>query len=789
MKNENEKLPLDTFVSFHKLLEHYEEMAKDDNKNVADKAKRILKVANENPILKEGFKDLAMLETYKEEIDYLLHDIFTPVLTKNEIKVAATPTMEKVFTVSARFKNIVKDAGESFILKKREQHHKLEFIHSCCLILQVVYGITVDFVRPMYFDIPDKKGIIKHYRVMYNGDFIEIAPTDKAVTITDEIVKELLENIDNETLWRTYFPEGSYTCKGFLMANMFDVTIDNAISEVKTNLLSLDKGKLDFHLNFLEIFKSMFAVQDLKLGFSIYNEEEETLECVTDGKVNSLIVNNSPLMCKQSCQEKWYHNIIENRNYYAIANLDHALEQKPNSKIFQSLKAQGVQSIILAPIAHEGRLLGVLELGSPRPFELHQINARKLDEIIPYFVVTILRTINEERNLIEAIIQQECTSIHSSVYWKFEKEAKRFIKESRNGNRPSFNEVVFNDVHPLYGQIDIKESSVARNESTRKDLLIQLNLLNNIFDAVAKEESLPIYDEIKFRIKTFLNDIRKEYQSNSEQVIVDFLQEEINPVLDHLERSNQSLATKVKDYKSSLYENGIVYKYRKDYDDSITVINKRMATILDEKQEEAQKMFPHFFERYKTDGVEHTMYIGQSITRNKKYNNLYLSNLRLWQLQVMCDMENEFYQLQPDIPHKLKVASLILVHSATLSVRFRMDEHKFDVDGTYNARYEVIKKRLDKAHIAGTNERITQEGKIAIVYTTKKDEQEYMRYIKLLQVQKYISDEVEKYELESLQGVSGLKAIRVQVLYTSKDEINKYYTLDELPEMKKIKTI
>ena len=83
------------------------------------------------------------------------------------------------------------------------------------------------------------------------------------------------------------------------------------------------------------------------------------------------------------------------------------------------------------------------------------------------------RTKKEEENLIEAIIQQECTSIHPSVLWKFEKEAKHFIKEQFNGNQVSFNKIGFEDVYPLYGQIDIKGSSQARNWATKKDLTIQ----------------------------------------------------------------------------------------------------------------------------------------------------------------------------------------------------------------------------------------------------------------------------------------------------------------------------
>jgi hypothetical protein len=47
----------------------------------------------------------------------------------------------------------------------------------------------------------------------------------------------------------------------------------------------------------------------------------------------------------------------------------------------------------------------------------------------------------------------------------------------------------------------------------------------------------------------------------------------------------------------------------------------------------------------------------------------------------------------------LDIASLIFVYNEKIDIRFRMDEKRFDVDGAYNSYYEIIKKRLDKAHV------------------------------------------------------------------------------------------
>ena len=141
-----------------------------------------------------------------------------------------------------------------------------------------------------------------------------------------------------------------------------------------------------------------------------------------------------------------------------------------------------------------------------------------------------------------------------------------------------------------------------------------------------------------------------------------------------------------------------------------------------------------------------------------------------------------YYELKPKLPIKLDVASLILVYSPSLSIRFRMDEKRFDVDGTYNARYEIIKKRIDKSYIKGTNERLTQKGILAIVYSQKKDELEYLRYIKFLKAKGYFTNNIEIVELEGLQGVTGLKAIRAEILYKKDTASETTYTYNDLME-------
>ena len=786
--NDNIISPFTLKVSFNKFLEQYEELAKSDDEFTAKKAKRILKAQQPYPILREGFSDLETLERYKKEIRFLLQDSFSEVLTHNEIKTASVPFHNLIFNSSERFKSIIKDAGDDFELEIKNMPKDDIYIIACTIILGICYGYKLNFKRPFIYEIPDVNGIMRYYKILYNADFMEIIPTEKAKKITQEDIDELIDNYDNIEMWKEKFPPNSYLFKGFVISNIFDVTDDQSISNIKSGLIGKDKRKdSDFVDGFHGIFQSLLSIKDLKVGFSIYNKADDSFELVYgDGMKSYLLNNKESSKCKASLCKWSYSQLLEENNYVSISDVDkfYKLSQGKAPHI-KALYDQGIKSAILAPIASDNNLLGVMELVSEKPKVLNSINANRLIDVMPYIVSAVERSKEEEENLIEAIIQQECTSIHPSVYWKFREEAKNFIKEQFSGNQVAFNKIAFENVYPLFGQIDIKGSSMARNKATAQDLTLQLLAAKQILKNANRKEKLPFYEQLIFQIGQYLIDLESNFQVDSEQQILGFLGNEIETIFKHLSK-DKDLELEIENYFDSLNKSvNSLYHHRKNYDDTIAEINKHMASMLDEKQEEAQHMYPHFFERFKTDGVEHNMYIGESITRDRSFSPIYLYNLRLWQLQVMCEMENAYYQMQSQFPIALDVASMILVFNQPLTISFRMDEKHFDVDGTYNARYEIVKKRVDKAFIKGTKKRITEKGKISIVYSQKQDEIEYLRYIKFLQSKRYLHNDEEIVELEDLQAVTGLKAIRVSVLYHKNEDDKEFYTYEDL--MKEIK--
>jgi hypothetical protein len=246
--------------------------------------------------------------------------------------------------------------------------------------------------------------------------------------------------------------------------------------------------------------------------------------------------------------------------------------------------------------------------------------------------------------------------------------------------------------------------------------------------------------------------------------VLSFLRQHVEPLFEHLATFGPAVRECLGTYRVTLDPGlGTVYQQRRHYEDSMTLVTDTISAYLDAEEALAQSMFPHYFERQRTDGVDHTLYVGRSLVEDGQFDELYLRNLRLWQLMVTCGIARRTEAVLPRLTIPLATTHLVLAHHAPLSIRFRFDERRFDVDGAYNVRYEVIKKRIDKALVEGTHERITQPGQLAIVYSQATEAVEYRGYLEYLAARGYVTGEIEDLGLQELQGVHGLRALRVGI--------------------------
>jgi hypothetical protein len=695
----------------------------------------------------------------------LLRDLFPPMLTGNEIKAIGFPFYNFFFNPTQRFQNILKNAGENFdmFIKGLDPHRF--YVMSCCIILRNFYNVPLNLSMPFIFDIPNEEGIVNHYRFLNNVDFIDVNPLENFKRLTEEEISELLDNFEDYELWKEKFPPKSWELKGFAVVNFFDATTEIAVSNLKTKLINLeDDENLKPELN--KIFRSIFQVPDLELGYtSINHEENKFVKTPINGVIDSFILSGLNHSRNELLCEKNFNTLVESRKYFSISDVEKVYREFPDSDFAKQFYESGIKSAIFAPIIKNKKVLGIIELVSRKKM-LNSINAQKMEIVMPYLEDTMDRLYDGIETRIQAIIQREYTAIHPSVYWKFRQEAERHIGFYREEFDLPYRKITFENLTPLFGQTDIRNSSVSRNLAIKKDLEINLMLISDVFKDLSSDNDL---ESINLKLIHFQELLAKDLKADTESQVQNFIHNEVHPLLESIKLQNVNYNQIVTDYHKQLdSKTELVYQFRKKFDDSLSSVNKFLADILDKRQEEQQQRFPFYYERFKTDGVEHNMYIGSSIEPELTYDPIFLKNLRLWQLRVICESELHYKKYKETLDYSLDVSSLILVYSTPISIRFRMDEKRFDVDGSYNARYEMIKKRIDKSLIKNSDERITQPGKISIIYSQDREREEYLKLIKILQDQNVLST-IEELEVEDLQGINGLRALRVAVNYEAED--------------------
>jgi len=220
---------------------------------------------------------------------------------------------------------------------------------------------------------------------------------------------------------------------------------------------------------------------------------------------------------------------------------------------------------------------------------------------MPYLTDIVERKVTEFKNRVQAVIQNNYTTLHPSVNWKFEREAYNFIHISDLGEGYNLKEIRFQNVYPLYGQVDVQNSSVTRNLSVSSDLENQVGELIRLFGLLKTNTG---NDSNLARLKLIADELTSGIKAGSEEEIQRWLDEEFHPLLKAIIPGTVIASDDIETYfQATDREQGRFYIKRGNYEKTISLINGKVTFILDRRHEEIQKFFPHYYERFKTDGV------------------------------------------------------------------------------------------------------------------------------------------------------------------------------------------
>jgi hypothetical protein len=642
------------------------------------------------------------------------------------------------------------------------QNKRPELIYT--LILSKVFNFPQAFKTQLVRTIIDEKsGLQKHFRLNFDMRFLNVYPKEKLPELTIEKLQSILhEPAPLQTLYKL-LPVTMFRFEGLSIVTLTDVTEHYAIEDIKNYLFNKANCSTDEYYNGIILsLKTLVNCRDVEFGLLPILKVNDKLVFNSETCLHSQLITSAR---NHGIAEAAYLTVAE--NYFKNPRLLYFKSITPEDEAKQiylkMLRMDGICSYALMPIFYNNTLAGTLEVYSKKEGVLTEQILPMIDPAIPLIAQILQSAIEEFNSKIEEIVKEKFTSLQPAVQWKFNEAAWKYLKASFEAN-PKMETIFFRDVFPLYGAIDIRNSTVERNNALRSDLQVMYNVLLKTLTTIQNITNLPIIGELIYKCNRRFSLIFSSDSDNESMNVNEFLQNEVDPLMSYFRKTNPATVAVIDEYYRAADEhNGAAHENRRQLEQSMEMITSAINNYLELFINEQKQSYPCYFEKFRTDGIEYDIYIGQSIAPDIPFDLLYLRNLRLWQLASMAAITKLTHLLKPQLPKNLETTQLIFTNSNTIDICFRNDERRFDVEGAYNIRYQIIKKRIDKVNVKGTNQRLTQTGKIAIIYHNAKDAEEYLKYIQYLQAQGTLDDDLEEIELEELQGVKGLRALRVGV--------------------------
>ncbi|MCB2192826.1 MAG: GAF domain-containing protein [Deltaproteobacteria bacterium] len=683
------------------------------------------------------------------------NDAFAAVVPFALTPVVASPLFDSLFLHPSAKQTVRRNIDDATFLYGRT-------IRAYMFVLEGIYGIDQRMHYPLAMVVRDAQtGLERHFAIQLDFRFVRPEPVGDPIKLSEAELEFVRENITQPEALRELLPPDRFRLAGFSTLRAVEVTAFETLSALSRDLI--DQETVMSRAGFLRLqerLRTYFGRGDLVAGVAAQHQDQVILlnvGCRIDDNCVFGQTNQVP-------QEKLKGSLFDKLSQHGEMVMVPDVQAEPDLAEFSDeYTKSNIRSLLIAPLLYQGKFIGSLEVGLPGVDQFGPTDMALMTQLQPLFTVAVKNSLDDLEKQIQAVIKEQCTAVHPAVEWRFEQAAMRHLAGRRQGHVQPMEDIVFNEVYPLFASSDIRGSSGQRNQAIAQDLTRHLELGLEVVRRANETKPLPILGELAGRIERRMRRMEGGLKSGDETGLADFMRHEVEVVFEDLAKQGPQVAEAIAAYRAEVDPHlGTVYQQRRLFEKSVSLLNERLAAYLDREEAAMQQVLPHYFERHRTDGVDHLIYLGASLSHDGEFSRLHLRNFRLWQLMVTCGLAWHSEQLKKQMPVTLDTAHLILAQETPLNIRFRYDEKRFDVDGAYDVRHEIIRSRLDKAVISG-GERLTQPGQIAVVYSSLEEAREMRRHIEHLQEQGFLEPKMQRHELEDLPGVHGLRALRVNI--------------------------
>ena len=279
-------------------------------------------------------------------------------------------------------------------------------------------------------------------------------------------------------------PPQMFKIEGISIVTLTDVTAEYALETVKNLVIEHNESQQGLHTKEITTaLKTLVGTDHIDFGMVPYIKLNNKVQINQLSGFNSILVQ---LAREEGIYDSEHGNLIEDYIEQPRTLIFPEVSEEDQLKypMLRLLGQVGIKSYALFPLYYNARLVGCLELYTKDASQFNGNTLSKIEAAFPLLAQLFQNVIADFNNEIQDVIMDKFTALQPSVQWRFHEAAYNYIQSGARDRNFPIEPVFFKDVYPLYGAIDIRNSSIQRNAAIRRDLYAHFEILEHTLNAI-----------------------------------------------------------------------------------------------------------------------------------------------------------------------------------------------------------------------------------------------------------------------------------------------------------------
>jgi hypothetical protein len=393
------------------------------------------------------------------------------------------------------------------------------FYHYCPLVKEEIVHTQTD----------PSTHLTRYFNLNIDNRFVDVEHTSALPHININQVLQQLSDPDSINKIEKIIPLDQFSFSGFSMVTIHDTTARYALHKMRSAIIRHNpEDDAATYKTIIELLKQMCGKEELEFGLLPFLKLNDRLVSYYGNYQYSIIINIcTQLNIPEHDFLAWINSYFENPQ--TLIKKDCRVEKNGADAVSKAFAQSGFDGYAVIPVFYSNEVVGVLEISAGKADLLNEVLFTQIDAAIPVLGQLMHHAQTGFATNITKIIRHNFTAIQPSVLWKFNEVAWNYLKNAGASSMKKMEEIRFDHLHPLYGAIDIRDSTIKRNNALHKDMHYYFKMVKNFLKELHVQDKTTV-NELSDEATGFL-DMAESFFTGNEEAQLDNFAERVNSYL------------------------------------------------------------------------------------------------------------------------------------------------------------------------------------------------------------------------------------------------------------------